>query len=67
MTDPLIEAENKAEVAIRVTQRVLRDEEIRKQQQEDWKIDRLPYWLHPEADYLPEDSGMTKGDNEDHS
>lgn len=62
MTDPLIEEENRSERLYKSQDRVLRDEENHKRMAEDSRIDRLPYWLHPEADYLAEDSGMTVGD-----
>ncbi len=41
------------------------DEYARQKFAEDLRVDRLPYWLHPEADYLPSDSGMHVGDLDD--
>lgn len=60
--DPLIEQEGRQERLVKAIKRTEVDEQARERWQEDLKIDRLPYWLHPEADYLPEDSGMNNGD-----
>lgn len=38
--------------------RTERDEEAKKRWAEDLRVDRLPYWLHPEADYSCWDAGM---------
>ncbi len=49
----------------RMFNRVEADEFAREKFAEDLKVDRLPYWLHPDADYLAEDSGMNVGDLHD--
>lgn len=56
--DPLIEEENKQERVIKMSNRIIQQEVDRKDWQEQLKIDRLPYWLHPDADYSPWDAGM---------
>lgn len=63
--DPLIDEENRSEALIKGFKRSESDEQARERFAEDIKIDRLPYWLHPEADYLPEDSGVNVGDLRD--
>lgn len=64
--DPLVQEENRSERLHKSQDRVLKDEEVRKRMAEYSKIDRLPYWLHPEADYMNDgsDSGITNGDKE---
>lgn len=63
--DPQIEEENRSERLVKSIKRVENDELARERFNEDIKIDRLPYWLHPEADYLPDDSGQNVGDLRD--
>jgi len=63
--DPLIEEENRTERLVKSIRRVEADELARQRFAENLKIDSLPYWLHPEADYLPDDSGMNVGDLEE--
>lgn len=65
MDNPLIEQENRSERLIKALRRVETDELAKEKWAEDLKIDRLPYWLHPEADYLDSDSGMNVGDLDD--
>lgn len=57
MNDPLIEQENAQERLYKATQRALKDEEQRKADIENMRIDRLPYWMSPLADYDPLDAG----------
>lgn len=47
----------KKEAMLKVVKRIEADELAREKWKIDLEIDRLPYWLHPEADYLPSDAG----------